>query len=674
MKFKALSWDRIKGRQGMQRKSQEGSADTDIGIGSSVQEPQPLAEPLCKGSLEVRILPKEDDEHYLYRSSLSWKGVKKEEVERERGQYSDNQKRPWFQAWELQYRIYGQFLCDSGDSRGRFLLDTEVDKDNEGRLPSTVSLSGYTAEFSLWTSTNKPPDTSPKKRLVSTFPFPKFTTADLANHLIAIQSLPLPETPPQYWTNLKSFLYTTHAYNRWNAFDSRIWQVQTLLATLNRREIFDDLRTGTSIGTILQKPPESIYRGIGNFLLQMVLAYELSIRLPGVHHTEHETITPFVNAALETSKRWIESIKCHPVPGNPGQVKFECLVQERQIEGLIGFGEAIQWPYLDEVRTYLNDIYKKREAGEKMIMHLWDWLFSAVLPGNRFVFTIMAALVSASPPLFDVGRRIYSLVPGFVTSSIVLKDRSYWRSRRVVGRVLGGLEGVKPIAGWIGPCIAVESPGLELFGWIRVREKAVTFRLPKSSQVKGIWENLIEERERESARGFETLVIPEEPSTATEQCELVSLSLEEIPPPTDHVTRPPRPYASDFIARITFKVDNEPVMFTLEYNPSFIAAPRCLHGPHAISTSQKYNVVKISDLKEQTFNESEEEDLVLVINATCKGGEAVARAWCAENGRHAVVRRGQEICFGCAVNMAGIEGLEVGCLIWSWAANFSSRT
>ena len=106
-------------------------------------------------------------------------------------------------------------------------------------------------------------------------------------------------------------------------------------------------------------------------------------------------------------------------------------------------------------------------------------------------------------------------------------------------------------------------------------------------------------------------------------------------------------------------------MFTLEYNPSFIAAPRCLHGPHAISSSQKYNVVGISDLKDLTVDESGEVDLVLVISATCKGGEAVARAWCAANGRHAVIRRRQEICFGCAVNMAGKGGLDVGCLIWS---------
>jgi len=97
MKFKGLSWDRIKRRPEAQRESQgEGSADGDIGTGSSVQDSQVPSEPLCKGSLEVRILPNEDDEHYLYRSSLSWKGVHDQEVERECAQDSDS---PWFQAW-----------------------------------------------------------------------------------------------------------------------------------------------------------------------------------------------------------------------------------------------------------------------------------------------------------------------------------------------------------------------------------------------------------------------------------------------------------------------------------------------------------------------------------------------------------------------------------------------
>lgn len=146
---------------------------------------------------------------------------------------------------------------------------------------------------------------------------------------------------------------------------------KTLLATLNRREVFDDLRTGTSIQTILQKPLETTYCGVGNFLLQMVLVYELSIRLPGVHQT-NGAIPPFVNPALEMSRRWVASVKCYPVPGDTTQVRFECLVQERQIEGLVRFAKALEWPYLDKVRTYLKDVYARVARGERMMVHLWD--------------------------------------------------------------------------------------------------------------------------------------------------------------------------------------------------------------------------------------------------------------------------------------------------------------
>lgn len=60
---------------------------------------------------------------------------------------------------------------------------------------------------------------------------------------------------------------------------------------------------------------------------------------------------------------------------------------------------------------------------------------------------------------------------------------------------------------------------------------------------------------------------------------------------------------------------------------------------------------------------------LLIINALCDGDEVVARAWCAENGKRAVVRRnlsGFECCFTCAFNRAvGNTGLNCDVLIWS---------
>jgi len=54
----------------------------------------------------------------------------------------------------------------------------------------------------------------------------------------------------------------------------------------------------------------------------------------------------------------------------------------------------------------------------------------------------------------------------------------------------------------------------------------------------------------------------------------------------------------------------------------------------------------------------------MIINATGKGAEVLARAWCSERGRNAVIRRAGGPCFVCAVRAAGKRGLGLGTLIW----------
>ena len=58
------------------------------------------------------------------------------------------------------------------------------------------------------------------------------------------------------------------------------------------------------------------------------------------------------------------------------------------------------------------------------------------------------------------------------------------------------------------------------------------------------------------------------------------------------------------------------------------------------------------------------DDDVMVINATGRGAEVLARAWCSERGRNAVIRRAGGPCFVCAVRAASKAGLGVGVLIW----------
>jgi len=64
-----------------------------------------------------------------------------------------------------------------------------------------------------------------------------------------------------------------------------------------------------------------------------------------------------------------------------------------------------------------------------------------------------------------------------------------------------------------------------------------------------------------------------------------------------------------------------------------------------------------------------EEGKLLIINALGDGDETVARAWCAEHGKNAIVQRnvpGLECCFTCACTLAvGNTGLNINVVIWS---------
>jgi len=63
-------------------------------------------------------------------------------------------------------------------------------------------------------------------------------------------------------------------------------------------------------------------------------------------------------------------------------------------------------------------------------------------------------------------------------------------------------------------------------------------------------------------------------------------------------------------------------------------------------------------------SEEDFESSFLIINATGKGAEVLARAWCAERGRNAVIRRNPGPCFVCAYDVASKRGLGVNVLIW----------
>jgi len=121
-------------------------------------------------------------------------------------------------------------------------------------------------------------------------------------------------------------------------------------------------------------------------------------------------------------------------------------VHERQVEGLLLFAERMKWPYVNELRDFAEDVYANLRGGAVINIHLHDWIFGIVLPGKWFSFKIMTALVLSTPSINQTGPSFY------YECGLSLANKSYWRIRTVLGRVLGCLPGVISLCGWIGPC------------------------------------------------------------------------------------------------------------------------------------------------------------------------------------------------------------------------------
>jgi len=142
---------------------------------------------------------------------------------------------------------------------------------------------------------------------------------------------------------------------------------------------------------------------------------------------------------MTLAERWMKSVLVKLPDETKTYCEYHSLVHERQVvEGLIRFAEAINWPHIYEMREFAEDAYIKIRSGGRLPLQLWSWIFGLVLPGNNFIYIIMQSLVGATPGLKEsIGVNRYP------AAGLVLSDRSYWRANTVVGRVLGGLKGIK---------------------------------------------------------------------------------------------------------------------------------------------------------------------------------------------------------------------------------------
>ncbi|KAL2674991.1 hypothetical protein Neosp_011171 [[Neocosmospora] mangrovei] len=585
----------------------------------------------------------------LNNATLSWEGVNsKDVVEKQQEMEYAN---PIHPSWSLMYATAEMNNGTGNMQRSYSEQDSEASRKFEGKWPGTRTVQGFAADLSDWEHNSQPTSEGDATHT---------TTSDVPNHSISqlvewLDELQQHKTLLENRTEQSTLEYMQKLLGPINT--QRIeaptyeldHQIQDLLVTLNRADILPNYNDAVSPAKLWVSgdPMRS------EMLFRMIVAYELKLRLEQT--TTNFTMNNQVTAAIEMAGRWIKGVHIKNVSGPEYEpyYDFEELVHDEQIEGLVRFAELMEWPGLDEMPEFLEPRGATVLPSAMGTHKLLDWTFGTVLPGSGYVCTIMPALVLATPSLLRMGE------PAQPSAGLVLNGRSYWRFKHVLGRVFGGMKGIKAANGWVGPCPPVLPNDGQVVrpGWWRIQEKDVPFdQVPK------------EPAETSNLQGLDEPVkwvgtIPPRNSPTKIKFSGLQFLRAKAADPRDVVDEPRR-------AVLTFQINKAPIasLLELKYNPTFVAAPRCIDGPHLIDLGdlpRLENVVDVADIGDP-FKSVPEDERVLIIDATGDGDcELLARAWCSMEGRHAVIARaGEETCFTCAVRAAGDQGLGLGCLIW----------
>jgi hypothetical protein len=424
--------------------------------------------------------------------------------------------------------------------------------------------------------------------------------------------------------------------------------------------------------------------GLRNFLFQILLGAELLIRL-----RKEPLLTSYVaiindpiSALMVLSDLWMRNVTIQG-PNTPStaissasnatisppspEYLLVATRHQHQSRGLIQFAEALAWPYMGEARDFIENAYQNLILnGFKAIdPDICDWLYGLTLPGKTFRHRIICCLVYASPSVRSIGPApLYD-------NGLVVKNKSYWPKRSVLGRVLGGLKDSKSVCGWVGP---VPAPEGNVSGWIRLNASRVNIPVPASTPLQPSLQDLgfgSTDDAGTPEEVFQSVTDPNDwipasppsrPANDTSRSVLKKIQLVEIPPinPTAIIS-----VGKEYRASLEFEVNGTLTRYTLYSTPIFVYAPPCVgtHPLHKLQ-AQNYlrNIVKVADLAEAYPPSGE----LVIIDALGQGEEVVARAWCAERAKHAVIRRDSECCFACATAVATKRsGVGFNVLIWS---------
>ncbi|OBT62209.1 hypothetical protein VE03_08057 [Pseudogymnoascus sp. 23342-1-I1] len=611
-------------------------------------------------------------------AQYSWYGISRDEEPiggYKEAEYIKNS----YPAWSLMYTS-DRKRHDQGDFTR---LDIESNRLFEGKYPSTRTVEGYTAEFNAWMLINNP---ITEQYFNTIGNLPDHSLEFILGRLRRAQS-----EGDRFWSehsagnDLNELIGLTQRLSGPGGSARMQDQVTDLLNILNRRRVFPDVLEGVSLCKMAL-----MTSSLDDFLLQVLLARELRMRMVRLHDTSFGNVSHRIVAAMHASERWLDGVRLTlpDAKHQPDQIDLHSLVHERQIEGLIRFAETIAWPALEEMRPFAEESYASIRAGGSTSPHLWDWLFGLMLPGKTFISTIMSALVAATPGLQKLGA------PKYYISGLVVGDRSYWPAKSVLGRVLGGLKGVRGVNGWIGPCpapVRLVEEGIA-DGWWRVKERIVAFNSFMSGHQPGDGSRFPPfhrgSDDTTAARARDVWdrskwVVPFGPKASPDDVEFRAVRFEKIgetvpnTSPAVHQghekeedegnSEDEGETTEDLEQRVILElsINSVPATFSLYTKPVFLAAPRCGDGPHAATEQdlpKMQHILRVSQLLGYVHDDKR----VLIIDATGRGEcELAARAWCSEFGQNAILTRGQGTCFACAVKAASQGGLVIGCVIWT---------
>ncbi|KAF4981470.1 hypothetical protein FZEAL_2713 [Fusarium zealandicum] len=327
---------------------------------------------------------------------------------------------------------------------------------------------------------------------------------------------------------------------------------------------------------------------------------------------------------------------------HPTRLQSNC--HEAQLEGLLCFAKQMKWPYLDELRDYSKDAWKKTTTGAISSCLVQDWLLGLTLPGKWMALKVMSCLVEMSPSIpspqatdcFDHGY--------------ALPQCSYWRSRSVLGRILGAWQGVTELCGWVGPCppIVLDRPTPKKKTLACVLVDAKTVHLPKSpvtdhDPYTAYWGPRADEDlwvYSDEMRNDKSWVVLQPPAQELKPVAVKAIRLKQVssssssssssPPHDEHNIKYRASIEFSFVIKKIVPL-TKVVSYALLTSPIFVSLPPCRGGTsdgHAVHVREIQRdtalFVPVHQMKEIDTKNSE--GRLIVINAACEGGEIMARA------------------------------------------------